>query len=217
MRAASRPDPVFAEYGFARPSTTRSGKSNAPDLMRPIAFTFRLRQVFGVGSRAEVIRFLLTASGTSPGAANPLFTAAVIADAAAYAKRNVQEALNSLALAGAIRQRRRGNELVYSIDTMRWRSFLLGDSPIPQYRDWSQALFTARELHRWITHAESVSLTPYMLASEARRFAEQILPSLYQAGIAVQDPSAAEGEAYWPAFTKLVADFLAQLDSLRPW
>jgi hypothetical protein len=54
-----------------------------------------------------------------------------------------------------------------------------------------------------------------MLASEARRLTEQLLPSLRQAGFAGQAVSAADGEGYWPVFTELVADFLAELDSPR--
>jgi hypothetical protein len=54
-----------------------------------------------------------------------------------------------------------------------------------------------------------------MFAREARRLTEQLLPSLRQAGFAGQAMSAADGEEYWPVFTELVADFLAELASPR--
>ena len=54
------PDPVFAEYGYIRPSAVRSGKSNDPDARQPANLAFQLRHLFGPGSRSEVMRVLLT-------------------------------------------------------------------------------------------------------------------------------------------------------------
>ena len=95
-RAPSKPDPAFLELGLLKPSSEPSGKSRRPDTLRPINFAFLVRQIFGVGSRAEVMRFLLTATVRSPSGSRPLFTTLAIAEAAGFAKRNVQETLNSL-------------------------------------------------------------------------------------------------------------------------
>src|SRR5713226_842712 len=78
----------FAAFGFRRPPATRTRKSRHPEPRRPINFAFLLRNVFGVGSRAEIMRFLLTASGQAP-TGRPLFTTLAVAKAAGFAKRNV--------------------------------------------------------------------------------------------------------------------------------
>jgi len=75
------PDPTFLSFGFVKPDTEPSGKSSTPDLMAPINFTFRMRQMFGVGSRAEVFRYLIT-SLEAVGAQE-------LAESAGYAKRNI--------------------------------------------------------------------------------------------------------------------------------
>src|SRR5687767_10000042 len=60
-RKPAREDESFAGFGFLRSPANPSGKSRRPDVRIPVNFAFRLRDVFGVGSRAEVVRFLLTA------------------------------------------------------------------------------------------------------------------------------------------------------------
>ena len=210
-RPPARRDLSFAAYGYLKPPSSRSRKSRAPDLMRPIALAFRLRQILGLGSRAEAIRFLLTAPGRSANSAARGFTTASIADAASFAKRNVQDALTSLALAGVIRQVPRGNERLYSIDTDRWDAFLFGGSPPPAYRDWSQALLAMRELHRWLAENERLELSQYMLASEARRFLAGIASSLSYGGFTLPIGDHADGEAYWPVFVELVSSAVEQL------
>ena len=60
---------------------------------RQSIFAFRLRQLLGVGARAEAARFLLTVRA-------PSVTAQVVTESAGYAKRNIHEALAALHWAG---------------------------------------------------------------------------------------------------------------------
>jgi hypothetical protein len=78
------PDPDFAEHGYIRPRVVRSGKSGEPDVKMPANFAFQLRNLFGPGSRSEVVRILLTFTD------GPL-DAARISDEAGFAKRNINE------------------------------------------------------------------------------------------------------------------------------
>lgn len=216
-RAPTAPDEVFLEYGFRKPRAQRSRKSQLPNLTRPINFAFRLRKGFGVGSRAEVMRFLLTASALSPVASRPLFTTAAIADAAAFAKRNVHDALNALAAAGWIEMVSRGNERLYRVERERWHDVLwVADQPFPGYRDWTHAFQAIAELHRWLYQRDLESLTAYIRASEARRLMSQIEPSLTYAGIPLSYRDA-EGAAYWDVFTDVVDQVVSALESGLPW
>ena len=106
---ARRADKTFRAYGWLKPPTERSGKSQPPNLLAPINVAFRLRQILGIGARAEVARFLLTVQA-------PSVDAQVVTAAAAYAKRNVHEALTALHLAGVIDAVTVGNEQRYRID-----------------------------------------------------------------------------------------------------
>jgi hypothetical protein len=87
-------DPDFVAQGLLRPLAAPSRKSQAPDLRSPINLDFRLRAMFGVGIRAEVIRIMLCEHA-------PRMTASALARTSVYAKRNVHDALTGLADAGA--------------------------------------------------------------------------------------------------------------------
>ena len=87
--------PSFAAAGLARPPVDPSHKSRAPEETEPINLAFRLRQILGVGIRAEVVRILL-------GIGAPRVTAQVLARGSGYSKRNVHDALAGLAAAGVV-------------------------------------------------------------------------------------------------------------------
>jgi hypothetical protein len=210
------PDAAFAEHGFVRPSFEPSRKSRRPELRRPINFAFRLRSVFGVGSRAEVFRFLLTAGGRSLSGRRPLFTTLSIADAAGFAKRNVQDALSALADARAVQVVVRGKEHLYSVDRDAWSQALELEGGPPQYRDWPGALSGFRELHRWLWESDLERMTPYMRGSEARVLADELRTTFTYAGIPVQERRSAAGADYWDVFVDVVDQLLAQLESGLP-
>ena len=215
-RKPSAPDPSFLAYGFLKARTKRSEKSQPPDTTKPINFAFRLRNGFGVGSRAEIMRFLLTASARSPLGSRPLFTTLAIAEAAGYAKRNVHEALNALVAAGWIELVIRGNERVYGVERERWHNGLWIEArDYPSYRDWTRALQGVTELHRWLHNPATATLTPYMRASEARRLMAQLESSFAYAGIPLSQRQA-EGTAYWDVFVDAVEEILSALESGLP-
>ena len=217
-RAPSRPDPAFLQHGLLKQTMERSRKSQPPDLTKPINFAFRLRRGFGVGSRAEVMRFLLTATRLSRAGSRPLFTTLAIADAAGFVKRNVQDTLNALAAAGWIEHIIRGNEHLYAIDSDQWGAVVWRDgAPLPPYRDWTHALQAFGELHRWLNEPGVDDLSPYMRASEARKRVAEIAPSLGYAGIPATDQRSAEGADYWEVFADWVKQILAALESGIPW
>lgn len=216
LGAPGSPDETFAAFGFLRPPVHATGKSARPDQLRPINFAYRLRSIFGVTSRAEVFRFLLTAGGRSPSGSRPRFTTLSIADAAGFAKRNVQDTLGALADARALELVVRGKEHLYSVDREAWRAALKLDV-VPQYRDWPRAFLGLRELHRWFWQPDLEGMTPYMRASEARLLLRQIQTSFTYAGIPVRERSSAAGAEYWDVFVDVVEQLVNEVQSGFPW
>lgn len=196
------PDAGFLKHGWLKPEVAPSGKSRAPDLLAPINFAFRLREILGVGARAEVVRALLTLD-------SPRVSTQVVADSACFAKRNVQEALNSLHAAAVIHSVTVGNQQRYDIERDRWAQ-MLAVARLPGHRDWPQLLYALRTLVRWLGDGRLDRLSDYMLASEARSFADEIAPELGSAGVRI-DGDGQPGAAYWQTFSALVG---ATLDAL---
>lgn len=201
------PDPTLAEFGVLWPNVEPSGNSSSPETMDPTAFVFRLRAFFGVGTRAEIVRFLLTGGSA---------TAQRIADVTAYAKRNVHETLAALAEAGPLLVERRGNEFVYTLHPAGWGEVLdiSYDDPsimLPEFLDWTALTRLLVPLMLWLD--DSVELSPYLAASGARELIEKIESDLALVGVSVAGARQAKGEAYWPAFVAIVDRLLVRLGS----
>jgi DNA-binding transcriptional ArsR family regulator len=198
-----RTDPTFEAHGFRRPPVRRSHKSEPPDTHKPINFAFRLRALFGTGTRAEVVRILLTSEQRSLNVAH-------VAQEAAFAKRNVNETLLALLRAGVVEARWSGNERFFTLDRKRWTQLFgtggIGDH-LPQAAPWIWLLRALTAVYRWLGQIDP-EWSPYMVASRAREIMDSIAGDAERAGIHVKGEPQASGETYWPRFEALVQDLL---------
>jgi hypothetical protein len=199
----AKADPIFAEHGFIRPAVVRSGKSREPDPGRPVNFAFRLRHLFGPGGRSEVMRMLLTYRD------GPL-DAARIADEAAFAKRNVSEALAAVAASGAISATWSGNERHFRARREPWAT-LLGLDDMPGFVSWVHLLPAALEISTWLDEKADADESEYLLASHARALMERIGRDLQTAGVDLPRRSPSGGPVYLPAFEAATNTILASL------
>lgn len=205
LRTPTRADAVFRRHGFLKAPTEPTLRSARPDPHLPINLAFRLRQLFGVGARAEIVRFLLTSDNTSA-------TTQAIADAAVSVKRNVNDALTDLVASGQLSRHTIGNVAQYSLDRPRWADFLgLDLHEIPAYRDWPRILGALAETDRWLHDPRNEGLDDYLRASEARRLVDRLANTLARAGIAVA--RGGRGEDYWPSFVTTVEAMVAALQA----
>jgi len=175
----SKADKDFAAAGWTRPPLTPSHKSSQPDPMTPINLAFRLRQILGVGVRAEAVRVLLTTDA-------PRVNAQTLARSTGYAKRNVHEALTGLSKAGVVSAFTVAGEQRYKADRSPWAALLGCQSDeLPTHRDWPQLLGALRRILRWSEQPELETMSDYLRASSARDLLETIRPDLAFAGIPV--------------------------------
>jgi hypothetical protein len=199
------PDEVFLSFGLLKPDTPPSGKSRPPDPGLPINFAFRMRHLFGLGSRAEVVRYLITFSETAVPAQS-------IAEAAGYAKRNVNETLAALVASRTVTTFEVGNERRYLLNRALWDQLLeLQPGARPTYRDWPRLLSALRRLNRWLEDSKLDQLSSYMLASEARTLMDELGSGLATAGVLLPSTASAQGEEYWTVFEESVERTLSAL------
>ncbi|HTT94843.1 MAG TPA: hypothetical protein VMF55_09230 [Solirubrobacterales bacterium] len=195
------PDRAFLAQGFLKPSGGPSGKSGPPNLDLPINFGFRLRLLLGVGVRSEVARVLLTSDSMS---------AQALADAAAYTKRNVQEAAESLAAGGFAGSWGNGRYIRFNMPRPRWAGFLQID-PLPKSIDWPRVSSAARRILRWLADRDNQELSEYMLLSSARTMLEAVADDLVLAGAYFK---AEEETRDLPTFEKFVGGLCRNLLSV---
>ena len=106
-----------------------SGKSQVPKLEQPALLQLRLRALFGVASRAEVLRLLLIDAPRG-------WSGADLARESAYAKVNVAAALDLLELTGVVRIEKSGTQFRYRLGRGPQLVDLAG--PVPSFQpDWS--------------------------------------------------------------------------------
>ena len=201
------PDPAFLRFGWKRSRAAPTGRSRAPDPSAPINFAFRLRLIFGLGVRAEVVRILLTSE-------HPELTAREIAEWAGFSKRNVNEGLNDLIDGRVLTASWRGRERSVRIDRGRWASFLgLGLRELPRFVDWVRLLPALLTILRWLDDDATVERTEYLRESAARRLLDDVRKDLVLAGVEVP---ADHGE-HGPEFLRLLErTVMACLRVLRP-
>jgi len=206
-RQIRNPDEAFLALGLLKQASEPSGKSRAPDPDMPINFAFRMRHLFGLGTRAEVVRYLVSASFSDA-------SARAIAEAAGFAKRNVNEALTSLVASRVATAYEHGNERRYRLDRAMWARFLgFQAESRPIYRDWPRLLGALGQISRWLCDPGLDELTPYMRASRARTLMQGLDQDLAVAGVPSSATSPRPGEAYWQTFTETVERVIATLDA----
>lgn len=200
----TRPDPSFKSFGLLRQTAHPRGRSTSPSSAAPINLAFRLRSLFGVSSRAECVRCLLTDPRME-------LSVADIADVAGYAKRNVADALGSLASARAIIESARRNERRYSLDRHHWAAFLQLDlAELGPHRNWPALLRALTMIDRWIART-SDDVSAQVRASSARDLTERIGADLTAAGIPL--PPNRPGASYLDGFSVSTDAALAFLEA----
>ena len=100
---------------------TPTKRSRLDSFQAPAAVSLRLRSLFGVGARAEIVRLLIA----SPGAQS----ASEIAEDAAFKKRNVADALDGLRRGGVLDDLPSKNQIKYRIREPKAWSKVLGALP----------------------------------------------------------------------------------------
>ena len=196
------PDPAFLAHGFLKAATERSGKSRSPNLRLPINLAFSLRLLLGVSVRSEVIRVLLTTD-------TPWMNANTLAASTAYSKRNVQEALTSLAADDFVTSWVVGNENRYEIPSDRWTNFLRTDR-VPASIEWPQVSRSFRRILRWLDATADEELSDYMFSSRARTLMEEVAPDLTFAGVPVNPVDSSRDLASFEYFVlDLARNFLS--------
>lgn len=160
----------------ARPFT-RTLRSSPPDLSRPSAAWLRLRAMFGIGARAEILRVLLSGAPGSHGVAR-------IADASGYTKRNVADECENLERAGVLARRVQGNRFNYTLARPAELRAFLGELP-PITPDWDALLHVTQQL----AALQARATNPATQAVHAKQTFKAISVDLTALGLSPPSPS----------------------------
>lgn len=193
-----RGDDTWLAWGWQRPPVELRGLSQAPRPDQPGTFLFKLRALFGLQTRAEVIAWLLAHETGHP---------AEIARATGYFRGSIQSVLNELAASGHVFALRAGREKRFGLRHAEWRFLLTWSDAkaFPQWVAWDSYLAALRRVFDLVEHPRLVSMSPELQAIELRRALD-----------AVRLAKTGEAAALTPATTQTGSDYLNfALDELR--
>ena len=188
----SNSDEVFLRWGFERGPVMLRGMSSGPDTDNVANLRFVLRDLFGLGVRAEVATYLITIGrGNS----------SQVARAVNQNQRAVYAVLDDFARGGFASKRESGREIVFTADKTRWSCFveLKGEARFVQ---WVHVFSALQEILVDRIENEKAYGSLYLMSSRLREISPGVTRKLANAGTApeVPDPQKHPGEEFNPSF-----------------
>ncbi len=205
-RSASK---SFLDYGFLRGPVSIRKMSRPVPIAPRSNIRFLLRALFGIGSRAECILYLLTHEAGHP---------SEIAQAIGISLMGARNTLIDLSESGLILTRIRGKRRIeYWISSKRWWEFLSGvkheEARIPVWLDWI-SLFSAL-MNVWDVLGEvEKAKSDYIRSSKLRESMETINREFMKSGLDVPAVPGAEiaPEKYEKEFQAFIIRILGARD-----
>ncbi len=200
------PDPMFLAAGFKRGKVELRGLSRRFNAVMPECALLRLRALFGVSARADVMLHLLTHEVAHPSG---------IARDTGFSQKNVQDTLVDMTASMFVHtvqfEGRMKHYFVQKED--RYRFLYQPEKPnlMPRWVTWPPIFLVLEILLAETRRLGSQPLSDLLLASELRRLASRIQPIVNRADLsqAFSDPARHPGVAYTPVFMRETGKWLA--------
>lgn len=196
-------DEIFQRHGLLRPAFQRRGLSGPfPGDGMP-ALLLRLRALFGVNLRCEILCLLGAVDEIHP---------SLIAKSIGHGTRATQNVLAEMVRSGTVQVRTSTREKFYALAPNTLNALLRPEGPTPWIK--SVPLFRALEI-LWldISDPNRQALDRLMLSSEWRRLANKISPLFGDAGMGqpLRENQLFKGENYYDVFVEDITQLMGRL------
>jgi hypothetical protein len=173
------PDLSFLSCGFNRPEIKIRRLTREVPITSQSTIRFLLRALFGVGSRAECLAYLLTNEGGHP---------AEVARAIGLSVRGTQDTLIDLSRSGLVLTRTRGKRKIeYWLSHERWWEFLtkgsISEIKKPIWIDWISLYSALSKVWAALNELAREELSEYMRSSKLRNSLEEVGNEFVKSGL----------------------------------
>lgn len=168
------PDPYFQAVGWLRSPIQARGLSSSVSCITPANMIFRLRALFGLNPRAEILAFLLTHEHAS---------ISDLMQMTGYSRPSIHETICDLLEGGFIEAKGKRNGQVYSIDKVRWLSFLEAVNTTYVWLDWTSVYSALRKICDYLRDCNANDVSDYILRSKSVRVATLLRDDLVGTGL----------------------------------
>jgi hypothetical protein len=170
-------DELFARHGWQRGPLKLRQLSRSPDPNYSTNLLLKLRSLFGVQARAEVMAYLLAFESGHP---------AEMSERLAYFPRTVQTTLNDMERSGHVLAGRQGREKRFWLRREEWRFLITWHVPegeFPHWIDWAPRFAALETVWQFLNKPELESSTPGVQAIELRASLEKMSPAFLRENI----------------------------------
>jgi hypothetical protein len=177
--SSPEPDPAFLSCGFNRPQIKTRRLTREVPITSHRTLRFQLRALFGVGSRAECLIYLLTHDGGHP---------SEVAKAIGLSIRGTQDALIDLSRSGLVLTRIKGKRKIeYWLSHERWWEFLskasIGQTKQPIWIDWIALYSGLSDVWATLNEISAGAISDYMRSSKIRDTLESVANQFAESGL----------------------------------
>ena len=196
------PDSSFLTHGFNRPQLRVRRMTRKVPVTSYNTLRFLLRALFGLGSRAECLTYLLTHEGGHP---------SEIAKAIGLSVRGTQDALIELSRSGLILTRVKGKRKIeYWLSQERWWEFIsrgnISEIEKPIWIDWIALYSALSKVWSTLDKIGKEGMSDYMRSSKLRDSMEVVGSELVKSGLDIPPIPGKDvrPEAYEKAFEEFI-------------
>jgi hypothetical protein len=189
-----KPESIFDQYGFRRGRLEFRGHTQPARIVQNTGFLFKLRALFGVNARCEIVLYLLTHESAHP---------RKIARETYYYQKTVQDRLVEMTRSGLVFVRPAGKEKRYWLKREKWFDFLADDvNKEIQWVNWPSLLSALEEIWLRLNRKDLANMDSLVQSSELRLLMQRVRPRIEAAGFAssLSDDRLYLGESYISAF-----------------
>jgi len=205
MPAYGESDATFVRFGYARGQVGLRGLSQRFNPVMPETSLLRLRALFGVSARAEILLYLLTHQASHPSG---------IAREVGFSQKTVQDALVDMTASGVIHvAKTEGRMKSYFVLEKDRAPFLYMPERPPLWVGWAPLFRSLEDLWLVLSKLSTEDMDPLLLSSQLRKLMKTIRPGIQSAGFGecLTRDDLHPGEAYTDIFVEDVERLLASL------
>jgi len=149
-------DEIFKSSGWLRSPMHIRDKSSDIPFESEKNLLFKLRTLFGITPRAEILTYLICKERGS---------ASEIINSTGYSKPSVYDTLSDLVTGRFIDQYNKNGSMKYYVDLNRWKIFLNIDKQLPVWIDWQRAFVPLYKFSLFLIENTNSNISEYILKS----------------------------------------------------
>jgi hypothetical protein len=207
MAAFGHMDEVFLSFGYERGPVQLRGLSRQFNAVMPEASLLRLRSLFGISARAEIVLYLLTHKMSHP---------SEIARDTGFSQKNVQDTLVDTAASGIVHVAAlKGRKKNYFIREKDRGPFLHQPNNPPRWVTWAPLLSVLEELLLSLYDLSEKEMSPILHSSRLRQLMKVLRPGVEASGFGeyLSDAASFPGEQYKDVFVEDIRRLFSELNT----